>query len=107
MAEKEESAKNCGSCKHWLPPEERTDFATAVRASYDISEQAFDKVERLADKMDKKFGICQGIYEGVYEIGTAKDPMPIALSVDGSDYMSKIMTQQSFGCVLHEEKGNG
>lgn len=95
------STGNCGTCKHWTKPGDRTDFRTAVSASY-INEEMEEKLESLADKADQKFGVCNGIYQGRYEIGEAEKPLPIALTIDGSNYFSQLMTQAKFGCVLHE-----
>lgn len=77
----------CGTCRHWTPPTERTDFRNIFRG----------------DDADRLFGICEAI-----NLADSYDPppdqIPLAVTKDGSDYKADLYTQESFGCVMWEAK---
>lgn len=75
----------CGDCVFWERPEQRTDFTNIWRDN----------------ESDKQYGRCREITLGDgYE--EAPDPLPLAVTKDGSDYKADLFTRADFGCVLHE-----
>jgi hypothetical protein len=96
----EEKQMNCGSCAHWLRNTERTDFSSAV-SFHDDEPWNLDEEETSRSAIDeKKFGLCSKITEG-WDL-SVKDPTPLAVTRDGSEYLASLYTQGEFGCVLWE-----
>ena len=81
------SVQRCGTCRHWIPPTERTDFRNLYKGN----------------EADRLFGIC-GLIDLADAYEEAPDPVPLAATKDGSDYRATLHTQEAFGCVLHEER---
>lgn len=76
----------CGTCKHWKPPLERTGFRQVYTHEADIT-----------------YGEC-GLITLAFEYEDAPDPLPLAVTKDGSDFAADLLTQPKFGCVLWEAK---
>lgn len=92
---------NCGSCKHWMPPSERSDFITVVEYDYDLlSREVQHAASQRTEEDDKLFGVC-----GKIKLGrniSMDDPTPLAVTMDGSEYKADLYTQAEFGCRLWE-----
>lgn len=94
--------KNCGTCKHWKPPTERGNYGNVVRFRDDEYVGDYDLDYKRGDAEDKKFGFCKSIKMGG-DLPLDK-PTPLAVTMDGSQYMADLFTQAEFGCVLWAEK---
>lgn len=89
---------NCGTCKYWKPPSERTGYGNAVTLEWKAVED-FDEREELLTEADRQFGFCRKI-----DMGQDVDPknLPMATVRDASDYSATLYTQAEFGCRLWE-----
>lgn len=91
------AAGRCGSCKHWT---ERTDYY-----SLDLDYRPEDREDGYKAKVaaqieaDKLYRRCAAV-----ELGTEvdRDNLPLAFTLDASQYVANLMTQATFGCVLWE-----
>ena len=92
----------CGTCKHWRPPGERNDFSqtVALYSTVDATDEDRKALRQESDEADQTYGLCQGIPMGPIE----EKPLPLALTMDASEYQADLFTQAEFGCVLFEEK---
>ena len=90
----------CGTCKHWNQ-KNREDYTIVVESDWE-SNLPFEEREKAADEADMHYGHCRAINHGRVTVST--DPLPLAITMDGSDYMSSLYTRENFGCVLHEAK---
>ena len=80
----------CRTCKHWVPFDE------------DAIDTALTSAHRFADR--KRLGLCRKA-DGAREYDGG-DTETLAIAVDGSDYRADFRTAATFGCVMHEEKGD-
>ena len=78
----------CDGCRHWLRPEERTDFYDAV---------TFADYRMNSDEVERTYGICRAVVQG-WDLPSG--PTPVAVVRDGSDYRASLFTKPEFGCVL-------
>jgi hypothetical protein len=77
--------QTCASCRHWLPPDGRTDYRNLFSGGI----------------TDRLYGLCYAIdLADSYE--PAPDPPPLAVTKDGSDYEADLFTQAEFGCAMWE-----
>lgn len=94
-------AGNCGSCTHWTPPSERDDYKSTVNLHGPIEPVEEREARwRESQEADQTYGICDRIPMGPIE----EKPIPLALTMDASEYMAILFTQAEFGCVLFEAK---
>lgn len=91
---------NCGNCKHWLKPSERSDYHSAVSAS-SFSPSPPEGYQDL----DKQFGVCQAI--DILSDHPPEEPLPLAVTMDASEYMADLFTQKEFSCSMHEDSSTG
>jgi len=95
----------CQSCNFWQPPSQRTGFADVVRVEpYEEDRQRRDYGPAVNRQMeiDKMFGLCRHIT--LKPTLSMDDEPPLAITLDGSEYMADLYTQPTFGCVLFEDK---
>lgn len=78
-------SRNCGTCVHWTPPSMRTDYRNVFRGPV----------------ADKQYGVCEAV-KLASEYDEAPEPLPLAVTKDGSDYKADLHTLAEFGCVLYE-----
>lgn len=90
----------CDTCKHWQRPEERDDFSH-VMSVYPLDGN-YPRLREASDAADRLFGRCQAI-DLVTEVAEG-EPIPLAITKDGSDYTASLFTQAEFGCALWETK---
>jgi hypothetical protein len=87
----------CGSCRHWKPPSERTDWRGPIDIEWDGMADTYAERQRIADEADKKLGECHGI---PMHPTVAQLPTPAAAVIDGSDYFAQVYTAAEFFCAL-------
>lgn len=81
---------NCENCTFWKPPSLRTTFEQIFRWDPDKDKRA-----------DTKYGMCRRITLAS-EWDDPPDPLPLAVTKDGSDYKAELYTLPTFGCVEFE-----
>lgn len=102
----------CGSCKHWTKHEGYQDpvvVQTMVPNSLFSEDRegwnrAVDAAEKEQTRIALLYRVCKGIEENAERDATSQDPLPLAVSKDGSNYMALVLTQAEFGCVLWAER---
>lgn len=91
--------KTCGSCKYWLHRKNRDDFKTVVRF---CGPEGWRVKVRKENEIDKLFGRCEKIVMGTDL--SMDDEIPLAVTLDSSEYQADLFTQEEFGCILWESK---
>lgn len=87
----------CRTCRHWKRPEDRDGYQNVVQGAW-----RGDTTPSPADEADRLFGECTGI-----EMGPAELPNPpLAVVMDGSNFMATLFTQADFGCVFGTERAD-
>lgn len=96
---------NCENCTFWQPPSQRMNFADVVSVDpYEEDRKArnYGPAVNRQMEIDKMFGLCRHITMKP-RLGM-DDPPPLAITLDGSEYMADLYTQATFGCVEFESK---
>lgn len=96
------SMNKCATCVHWKKPGEREDFYSVVEYNYPGQQDKETYARYLAkgEEAGKIYGLC--IKNTMHlELGL-DDELPLAVTMDGSQYQANLFTQAEFGCVSHE-----
>ena len=96
---------SCSECIFWTPPSQRTGFADVVRVEPDEADRQrkdYGPAVKRQMEIDKMFGLCRRITLKP-TLGMDDQP-PLAITLDGSEYMADLYTQPAFGCVEFESK---
>lgn len=91
-------SERCETCAHWNQ-RGRNDYTIVVEPRWGDHDSALEEREAEADAADMAYGECTRIKHGRVSL---PDPLPLAITMDGSDYHSALYTRGDFGCVLHE-----
>ena len=95
--------KRCGSCKHWT---EYDGYRDPVQVHYDL-ERNYETFKVINEEVNRgdRWRKCRGVEENPERTmvdGKLVEPIPLAVTRDGSDYLADLLTQAEFGCVLWE-----
>jgi hypothetical protein len=93
-----QTTARCGMCKYWQRPGHRNDFRDVVRMADDPRpfQERYDEYLQL----ETQYGKCTGIQMPPQR--RQGDPLPLAVTMDGSDYKADLYTLPNFGCMLYE-----
>lgn len=96
----------CATCQHWKPPTERDGYGDAIQIGPREGDQRpievrYGEAREAQRAADILFGECAAIYLREIEIG---EPVPLAVTMDASQYVATLYTQAEFGCAMWEPR---
>lgn len=91
------AAGRCGSCKHWVERDDYSNIGLDYRP--EDREDGYKARVTAQHEADKLYKRCAVITLG-NEVD--RDNLPLAFTLDASEYVANLMTQATFGCVLWE-----
>jgi len=101
---------NCKGCMHWDQEPLQTGFRTDIplgpgykidwsSSETVIAEQQRRQTARMVE-LQQQYGVCMG----VESIPEPEQEPPVAFTMDGSGYMSSLITRSDFGCILFKAR---
>lgn len=93
----------CDGCRHWKPPSERDGYGDAVMVgppAGQLTPEGFTAARGVQVAADMLFGSCRAITLRELEMG---EPVPLAVTMDASQYQATLYTQATFGCAMWEQ----
>lgn len=90
----------CGTCKHWKNHAASWKLSDDGALVAEDNYRQYDPAELAPDY--EQWGECQKIEHDFWEWPSKEKERAIAMTMDGSDYRSRLNTRQDFGCVLYE-----
>jgi hypothetical protein len=96
---------SCRTCQHWDQDAMKDRWNNAYRMAQTVTETD-EQYERRQVVTNAQYGECVEVPSNPAEEYRAAEPiaLPLALTYDGSDYMSGLVTRGDFGCALWQQR---